>query len=50
MLKDVGVQYVLCGHSERRTLFKDKDDGINKKIKKVNSYYYYDYYNKSFYY
>jgi len=35
MLKDVGVQYVLCGHSERRTLFKDKDDGINKKIKKI---------------
>ena len=31
-------KYVLCGHSERRTLFKDKDDGINKKIKKVRQH------------
>jgi len=32
MLQDVGAQYVLCGHSERRTLFKDGDEGINKKV------------------
>jgi len=37
MLKDVGVQYVLCGHSERRVLFKDDDFGINRKVLKVLS-------------
>ncbi|KAJ1417428.1 Triosephosphate isomerase [Ochromonadaceae sp. CCMP2298] len=35
MLKDVGVTYVLCGHSERRSLFQDDDGAINKKVKKV---------------
>jgi len=35
MLKDVGVKYVLCGHSERRTLFQDDDGAIGKKVKKV---------------
>jgi len=35
MLKDVGVTHVLCGHSERRTLFKDDDRAIRKKVKKV---------------
>ncbi len=35
MVKDVGATYVLCGHSERRTLFKDDDSAINKKVAKV---------------
>jgi triosephosphate isomerase len=35
MLKDVGVTYVLCGHSERRTLFQDDDGAINRKVKKI---------------
>jgi len=34
-VKSVGCEYVLCGHSERRTLFKDSDAGINTKVKKV---------------
>jgi triosephosphate isomerase len=34
-LKDSGVSYVLCGHSERRILFNETDNIINKKIKKV---------------
>ncbi|MGQ0810473.1 MAG: triose-phosphate isomerase [Nitrospiraceae bacterium] len=32
MLKDLGCQYVIIGHSERRRLFGDTDDGIRKKI------------------
>jgi len=35
MLQDVGVQYVLCGHSERRCVFKDDDNAISRKVKKV---------------
>eukprot|EP01038_Epipyxis_sp_PR26KG_P011666 gene11666-15621_t len=35
MLKDVGATYVLAGHSERRTLFKDNDAAISKKVKKI---------------
>ena len=35
MLKDVGAKYVLCGHSERRTMFQDDDSAIGKKVKKV---------------
>jgi triosephosphate isomerase len=35
MLKDVGAKYVLCGHSERRTLFKDDDSAIRRKVNKV---------------
>jgi triosephosphate isomerase (TIM) len=35
MVKSIGCQYVLCGHSERRTLFNDDDMAINKKVKKV---------------
>jgi len=37
MLKDVGAKYVLCGHSERRTLFQDDDYAISRKVKKVLS-------------
>lgn len=35
MVKSVGCEYVLCGHSERRTLFSDSDVNINSKVKKV---------------
>jgi triosephosphate isomerase len=33
MLKDVGCQYVIVGHSERRQYFKETDTDVNKKIK-----------------
>jgi triosephosphate isomerase len=33
MLKDLGCQYVIIGHSERRRYFKETDEMINKKIK-----------------
>lgn len=33
MLKDLGTSYVIVGHSERRTKFKETDKIINKKIK-----------------
>lgn len=33
MLKDLGVEYVVIGHSERREYFNESDDLINKKAK-----------------
>jgi len=33
MLKSIGCNYVILGHSERRTIFGESDDLINKKIK-----------------
>lgn len=33
MLKDLGCQYVIIGHSERRTYFNESDEMINRKIK-----------------
>ena len=33
MLKDLGVDYVIIGHSERRKYQQEKDSMINKKIK-----------------
>ena len=33
MLKSVGVEYVIIGHSERRQYFNETDESINKKIK-----------------
>ena len=32
MLKSCGVKYVILGHSERRNIFKETDDLINKKV------------------
>ena len=32
MLKDVGCSYVLIGHSERRSLFGENDEVVNKKV------------------
>jgi triosephosphate isomerase len=33
MLKDLGCQYVILGHSERRRYFQETDEMINRKIK-----------------
>jgi triosephosphate isomerase len=35
MVKSVGCEYVLCGHSERRTMFGDSDVNINAKVRKT---------------
>jgi triosephosphate isomerase len=37
MLKSVGCEYVILGHSERRTIFHESDETINKKLKKALS-------------
>ncbi|MCL6493594.1 MAG: triose-phosphate isomerase [Ignavibacterium sp.] len=37
MLKSVGCEYVILGHSERRTIFGEKDEMINKKVRKAIS-------------
>ena len=33
MLKAIGVEYVIIGHSERRQYFNETDETVNKKIK-----------------
>ena len=33
MLKSIGVEYVIIGHSERRQYFAETDETVNKKIK-----------------
>ena len=33
MLKAIGVQYVIIGHSERRQYYAETDESVNKKIK-----------------
>ena len=35
MLARLKVQYVVCGHSERRTLFAESDEIVNRKVKAV---------------
>ena len=37
MLKSVGCEYVILGHSERRTIFNEPDSLINKKVIKALS-------------
>ncbi|WP_274648549.1 triose-phosphate isomerase [Paenibacillus humicola] len=32
MLKDLGVKYVIIGHSERRAYFAETDETVNKKV------------------
>lgn len=34
-LKEIGCEYVILGHSERRNIFKESDELINKKLKKA---------------
>ena len=33
MLKSIGVDYVIIGHSERRQYFAETDETVNKKVK-----------------
>ena len=33
MLEEMGIEYVVLGHSERRTYFNETDEAINKKVK-----------------
>lgn len=33
MLEDIGVEYVIIGHSERREYYNETDESVNKKIK-----------------
>ena len=35
MLKDIGVDYVIIGHSERREYYNETDETVNKKVKKA---------------
>ena len=35
MLKELGCRYVILGHSERRQLFGETDEGVNRKVKAV---------------
>ncbi len=38
MLKTIGVEYVIIGHSERRQYFAETDETVNKKVKAAFSY------------
>ena len=38
MLKVIGVEYVIIGHSERRQYFAETDETVNKKIKSALKY------------
>ena len=35
MIKELGVKYVIIGHSERRAYFGETDEIVNKKVKKA---------------
>lgn len=38
MLKEINVSYVIVGHSERRAMFNETDETINKKLHKALEY------------
>ncbi|HSH36463.1 triose-phosphate isomerase [Schnuerera sp.] len=38
MLKEIGVDYCIIGHSERRQYFNETDESVNKKIKSALKY------------
>ena len=37
MLKSIGVEYVILGHSERRQYFAETDESVNKKLKAAHN-------------
>ncbi|MEO7398550.1 MAG: triose-phosphate isomerase [Ilumatobacteraceae bacterium] len=37
-LNKLGVQYVICGHSERRELFGETDEVVNRKVAAVHNH------------
>jgi triosephosphate isomerase len=37
MLKSLGLQYTLIGHSERRKIFSEQDSDINKVVRSVQA-------------
>ena len=37
MLKEIGTKWCIVGHSERRQMFGDTDETVNKKVKKLLS-------------
>lgn len=38
MLKEIGIDYVVIGHSERREYFNETDETVNKKVLKALEY------------
>ena len=38
MLKDVGCDYVIIGHSERRAFFSETNETVNNKVKAAHAY------------
>jgi triosephosphate isomerase (TIM) len=38
MLRDLGCRYVIVGHSERRTLFGERDEHVQKKVRAALRY------------
>ena len=38
MLKDVGCEYVIIGHSERRAYFSETNETVNRKVKSAHEY------------
>ena len=38
MLKDAGCRYVILGHSERRQLFGETDENVNRKVRAAQSH------------
>nr|WP_249066153.1 triose-phosphate isomerase [Argonema antarcticum] len=38
MLTEIGVRYVIVGHSERRQYFGETDETVNKRLKAAQSY------------
>ena len=38
MLKEIPVDYVIIGHSERRQYFNETDETVNKKVKSALNY------------